>query len=354
MTVPPSVPPPAARAARPPCVLVLRALGLGDLLTGVPALRAVRRAFPDHDLVLAAPAALRDAVRATRCVDRFFATWAPGRAVPSLTHWPDPPPDLAVDLHGNGFESHRALAALAPRRLWSFARPGLPPARAPRWRADEHERLRWCRFLGAYGIAADPGALRLPPPNEEPPVAGAVVVHPGADAPARRWPVERYARVARRLGAAGHRVVVTGGPAERDLVDAVAEMAALGPQDTFLGLPFGRFSALVARAALVVSGDTGPAHLAAAHGAPSVTLFGPVAPARWGPPPGPHTALWHPGPPGDPHAAHPDPLLLRIGVDDVVDAALRLLTAPVRRADKVPEAPEKPGAQAVPGGHRGR
>jgi ADP-heptose:LPS heptosyltransferase len=349
--MPPPVPPPAVRAPRLPCVLVLRALGLGDLLAGVPALRAVHRAFPGHELVLAAPAALRDATHASHCVDALFVTRAPGRAVPSLTHWCGPPPDLAIDLHGNGPESHRALAALAPRRLWSFARPGLPPSRAPRWRADEHERARWCRFLGAYGIAADPGELRLPPPDEEPPVTGAVVVHPGADAPARRWPAERYAQVARRLGAAGHRVVLTGGPAERDLVRAVAEGAAPGPQDVFLGLPFGAFSSLVAHATLFVSGDTGPSHLASAHGTPSVTLFGPVPPSRWGPPPGPHTALWHPGPPGDPHAARPDPLLLRIGVDDVVEAALRLVTPPVCRLGEVPAVP---GIPEVPGGHHVR
>lgn len=329
--MPPSATPPGGGPPHAARLLVLRALGLGDLLTGVPALRALHRAFPDHALVLAAPDALRDAARATGCVDTLFATRAPGRAVPSLTHWPGPPPDLAVDLHGNGPESAEALAALEPRRLWSFARPGLPASRAPRWRADEHERARWCRFLGAYGIAADPDDLRLAPPDEPPPATGAVVVHPGADAPARCWPAERYAQVVRRLRAAGHRVVLTGGPKERNLVSAVAACAALGPRDVLAGgLPFGALSALLAHAALLISGDTGPAHLAVAHGTPSVTLFGPVSPGRWGPPPGPHTALWHPGPLGDPHAAHPDPLLLRITVDEVVDAARRLLAPAVR------------------------
>ncbi|MFC7472269.1 glycosyltransferase family 9 protein [Actinomadura keratinilytica] len=58
-------------------------------------------------------------------------------------------------------------------------------------------------------------------------------------------------------------------------------------------------SALIASARLLISGDTGPAHLAAAHAVPSVTLFGPVPPSAWGPPPLPrHAALWHTGPPG--------------------------------------------------------
>ncbi|NEC65625.1 glycosyltransferase family 9 protein, partial [Streptomyces sp. SID9727] len=153
------------------------------------------------------------------------------------------------------------------------------------------------------------------------------VLHPGADAPARRWPAERYAAVATALRDAGHRVVVSGGPGEEELCAEVAGRAGLDPADVLAGtLTFDGLSALVARAALLVSGDTGPAHLAFAHGTRSVTLFGPVAPSLWGPPPDRrHTALWHPGPPGDPHAATPDPLLLRITVDEVLGSALAAL-----------------------------
>ncbi|MFE7856898.1 glycosyltransferase family 9 protein [Streptomyces sp. NPDC057403] len=309
-------------------VLVLRALGLGDLLAGVPALRGLRRAFPGDEIVLALPPALRQAALATGTVDRVLPAEAPGRGVPSLGHWPGPPPDLAVDLHGNGPESRDALAALRPGRLLAFAAgpaPGL--GRPPAWRPDEHERQRWCRFLRSYGIAADPDDVRLPAPSTPSPAPGAVVVHPGAEAAARRWPVQRYAVVARRLRAAGHRVVVTGGPAEDALVRQLAGRAGLPPGDLLCGgLPFAELSALLARAALVVSGDTGPAHLAVAHGTPTVTLFGPVSPRLWGPPPlARHVALWKPGPPGDPHGDRTDPRLLRIDADEVTAAALALL-----------------------------
>lgn len=75
-----------------PRVLVLRALGLGDLLAGVPALRGIRRAFPGHQVVLAQPPGLTELALATGAVDTVFPAEAPGRAVPDLGHWPGPPP----------------------------------------------------------------------------------------------------------------------------------------------------------------------------------------------------------------------------------------------------------------------
>lgn len=93
-------------------------------------------------------------------------------------------------------------------------------------------------------------------------------------------------------------------------------------------------AALVAAAGRVVCADTGVAHLATALRRPSVVLFGPVAPALWGPPPDRprHVALWA-GRSGDPHAMRVDAGLLEIGVADVL-AALRRL--PVEDGAAVP------------------
>ncbi|MFG2352361.1 glycosyltransferase family 9 protein [Streptomyces sp. NPDC048521] len=320
------------RTPHPPTVLVLRALGLGDLLAGVPALRGVRRAFPGHRVVLAQPPGLTEPALATGAIDAVFAAEAPGRAVPSLTHWAGPPPDVAIDLHGNGPESRDALAALRPRRLLAHACPGGPP-----WQGHAHERDRWCAFLRGYGIPADPLDLRLPRPGTPSPAPGTVVVHPGAASGSRRWPGERFAAVVRCLRAAGHHVVLTGGPGEDALVRSVAERGGQRAQDVLTGgLPFGELSALVAEASLVLSGDTGLAHLAVAHGTRSVTLFGPVSPRLWGPPPSPHhLALWKPGPPGDPHGRTPDARLLRIPTGEVASACLTLLR-PVRNRARQP------------------
>ncbi|MBB4898806.1 glycosyltransferase family 9 protein [Streptomyces griseomycini] len=333
----------AESAAPSPRLLVLRALGLGDLLAGVPALRALRRAFPGHELVLAAPAGLAPVAGATGAVDRVLPASAPGRAVPRSLDWTGPPPDVAVDLHGNGPPSHRLLSDLAPLRLLAFAHPETPELEGPAWYAEEHERDRWCRLLRWYGIDADPADLLLPPPRTASPAPGAVVLHPGAGAPARCWPVERYAAVATALRARGLRVVVTGGADESDLVARLAKQARLPDTDVFGGgLPFDRLSALVAGARAVVSGDTGVAHLAVAHAAPTVTLFGPVPPRRWGPPAHPrHVALWY-GPEGDPHGRRPDPALSRITPEDVLNALDRL-----DRSDR-PPAPRRPGGENAP------
>ncbi|RVX42101.1 ADP-heptose:LPS heptosyltransferase [Nonomuraea polychroma] len=106
-----------------------------------------------------------------------------------------------------------------------------------------------------------------------------VVVHPGTSAPARTWPAERHRQAVRELAEDGHRVVVTG--TERDLTAYVAgdDAADLGGATTFAEL-----AAVLERASVLVAGNTGPAHLAAAVGTPVVSLFAPVVPAaRWAP-----------------------------------------------------------------------
>ena len=302
----------------PPRVLLLRALGLGDFLTGVPAYRAVRRAFPGHRVVLAAPAALAPLVPLTGAIDELLPT-AELRPVT----WTGPPPDVAVDLHGRGPASHRLVAALGPSRLVVFGGEHAAGYPGPVWRADEHEVVRWCRLLRESGIPADPGDLRLLPPPDEAPAY--TLVHPGAAAPSRRWPAERFAAVARRLAGAGHDVRVTGSAAERDLAARVAVLAGLPAGHVLAGeTSLAGLAALAARARLVIAGDTGMSHLAAAFGRPSVTLCGPVPPAEWGPPRHPrHQVLWAaaPGYRGDPHGAVTDPALAAVTVGAVTRAA---------------------------------
>jgi ADP-heptose:LPS heptosyltransferase len=301
-----------------PGLLVLRALGLGDLLTGVPALRALRRAFPGHRLALAAPRVLEPLVQLAGVADRLL----PSSGLDPVP-WTGAPPDLAVNLHGSGPESHRLLQALRPRRLVAFAsREAAHPG--PAWDGEEHEVARWCRLLReGLGVPADPRDLVLEPPGRGT-VPGVVVVHPGAASPARRWPAERFARVAAWADEHGWPVAVTGhGEEEEPLAERVRALAGVGPDAVWAGRTgLADLVDLVAGARLVVCGDTGVAHLASALRRPSVVLFGPTPPAQWGPPQdGPHTVLWHGAGRGDPHAADPDPALLAVTVEEVLEAA---------------------------------
>jgi len=296
-----------------PTLVAYRALGLGDLLSGVPALRALRDGFPEHRLVLAAPAALAPLAQLSGAVDEVLDTAA--LAVPALRG-----AELAVNLHGRGPQSHRALLAASPRRLIAFAAPAVP-WRGPGWRAAEHEVARWCRLLEESGIPADPARLDLPAPTGTGiEVDGATVVHPGAASPARRWPADRWAAVARAEREAGRRVVVTGSAGERMLALQVAREAGLEPGAVLAGrTDLKQLAAVVATAGRVLCGDTGVAHLATAFRTPSVLLFGPTPPSEWGPPPGRrrHVVL-HRGDRGDPHGRAPDRGLLAITVRDVL------------------------------------
>ena len=312
------------RRARRPLLVAYRALGLGDLLTAVPALRGLARAFPDHRRVLCAPGVLAPLVALIEGVDVLSDTRP--LATPSADLRA---PAVAVNLHGRGPQSHRAMAALEPERVVAFACPEAGHA-GPAFDADEHEVRRWCRLLCESGIPADPGdlALRLPPATERHHAAGATVVHPGAASSARRWPIDSFAEVARREHRRGRRVLVTGSEGERELGLRLAESAGLGADAVLAGRTgLGELARVVAAAGRVLCGDTGVGHLATAFGTPSLLLFGPTDPRHWGPPPerDQHVVLWA-GRVGDPHADEPDPGLLELEVDSV-DAALAALPA---------------------------
>jgi ADP-heptose:LPS heptosyltransferase len=342
-------------------ILALRALGLGDLLTAVPALRGLRAAFPDEGPALAAPAGLTPLIDLIGGVGAVVDTAGLDARLPD-----DLRPGIAVNLHGRGPESHRLLQRASPGKLWAFANAEAGHLDGPEWSAsggidtarpagkiiatstarttphpdrvgpkvapatdnparfstgEEHEVARWCRLLSYYGVHADRDDLGLAVPRADVP-RGTTIIHPGAKSGTRRWPPERFAAVARALRADGHTVVITASADERPLAVRVAEAAGLTGHDVpVTGLE--QLAALVAHARLVISGDTGIAHLATAYATPSVTLFGPMSPARWGPPARPyHRPLWHgtrsePGDrPGPPH-----PALLAIGEKEVLQAA---------------------------------
>jgi ADP-heptose:LPS heptosyltransferase len=319
-------------------VVALRALGLGDVLTAVPALRGLRRRFPDRPLLLAGPRAPAQLLQQQGIVDGVLATpglsaGPPGRALNG---------HLAVNLHGRGPQSHRLLLTGNPSRLLAYAnREVVVPG--PIWNPREHEVHRWCRLVawgaGEAGAAlCDPTDLLLEEGNQGPvvrcadaegagPRTGPVVIHPGSASIARRWPVERFAAVAAALARHGNPVVVTGGSGEACMCRRLVSRAGLGPAADLSGrLTLPNLVALLRRSRLLICCDTGVAHLATALRTPSVLLFGPTSPQLWGPLVDRHLhrVLWHgrPDEPGDPHATVPDPALLEITVRETLRIAL--------------------------------
>lgn len=303
-------------------VLVLRALGLGDALTGVPALRGLRRAFPDAVLWLAGPREPGAWLRRIGVVDEVLPTTGL-RPLP----W-HPTGHLAVDLHGSGPESRAVLAATGPVRLVGFATEGDD---GPAWDPVEHEVERWCRLVRPLGGPCDASDLRLMVPAPRlPPTA---VLHPGAASAARRWPESRWAMLAAELAARGLEVIVTGSADEVRLAERVVLSARSALTALFVRLRVrseaGRLDVdglarLVAGATVLVCGDTGVAHLATALGTPSVLLFGATSPAECGPALDPelHRVLWHGDAalPAGPRADAPHPALLAIDVPEVLGA----------------------------------
>jgi ADP-heptose:LPS heptosyltransferase len=276
--------------------IVTRLDSFGDVLLAGPAVRAVA-ARADHVTLLCGPRGA-PAARLLPGVDEVLVWDAPwgGFAPPAVDRSEiDALADridadtglILTSFHQSPLPTALVLRLAGVRRLAadSVDYPGslldLRHRRAP----DAHEAEAALDLAEAAGFPRpDDGRLRVRTPPAVTGLTGTgpyVVLHPGASVPARAWSPERAAEAVRELAAAGHRVLVTGGPGERDLTAHVA-----GRHGTDLG---GRTDApqlagVLAGAAAVVTSNTAPAHLAAAVGTPVVSLFAPVVPAeRWRP-----------------------------------------------------------------------
>ncbi len=284
-----------------PRTLVVRLDSAGDVLLAGPAVRAVA-ARSAHTAMLCGPLGER-AAGLLPGLDEVLLYDAPWVGF-------DPPPvrrgdlDAVADvLAGRRFDRALVLASFHQSPLptalllkaagipWVAADsehyPGslldLRHRRAPH-RHEVRAALDLAEAAGYPLPPGDDGRLAITAPPDTTPLTGTapyVVVHPGAAVPARAWTAGRAARAVAALDAAGHRVVVTGGPAEKELTASVADTHALDLGGR-TSLP--ELAGVLARAEAVVVGNTGPCHLAAAVATPVVCLYAPVVPAeRWAP-----------------------------------------------------------------------
>ena len=165
------------------------------------------------------------------------------------------------------------------------------------------------------------------------------LINPGAGWGAKRWPVERYAKVARGLMERGFRILINAGPTEEPMADVIVKetSGAAIPLATSLD----QLIAISRRIALCVAGDTGPLHLACALGRPVVGIYGPTDPSRNGPYGTQYRVLRNPESKRD-HTRREEPEagLLSITPEDVLQAAAELVAAEPLKPEEVdvPEA----------------
>jgi heptosyltransferase-1 len=345
-------------------LLVVRLSAMGDVIHSLPAAQALREAFPHARIgwlieerwaeLLCAPGVPR---RGARSAQRPLADWVhPVNligwrkslfTIPTVEKiarvWNDVRSaryQVAVDLQGS------IRSGVLAR--WSGARV-VYGAAEPRESAASLWYTRRVVANGAHVIEQNLSVAeavvqrKLAVPRVEFPYDAAAegrvhqrlagmgeiaILNPGAGWGAKRWPAERYGRVARALAACGVQSVVNYGPGEEGLAreaEAASEGAAKALQWSITEL-----IALTRRARLFIGGDTGPLHLAAALRVPVVAIYGPTDPARNGPYGTRSVVLRNPASPTT-HArnAQPDDGMLEIGVDRVVDAARNLLASGV-------------------------
>ena len=312
-------------------ILFIRTDRLGETLLNLPAIAALHAARPEAAITLLVHPDVQPLLKEIPGIAEVW-THAPGpRAWWWLRAW-----RLARRLRRAGFdlaiisnpmkELHLAvwLAGIPARVGYARKWGRLLTHRVPDGKAlgQRHEVEYNLELLRAVGMPTAVPAWWLPRrPADEEAVArvlaqrgiaaadSVLVIHPWSSNPVKEWPLDRYHQVVRQLASQGaRRMVVIGGPEERLRARAVAGW----PVVDFVGqLTLPQLAALLRRATLMLSNDSGPVHVAAAVGTPTVTLFGTVeaatGPQRWGPWGQGHAVIWKPS-------------MEAIGVEEVVRA----------------------------------
>jgi heptosyltransferase-1 len=352
---PPSAGPPSFER-----LLVVRLSAMGDIIHTLPAVAALREAFPQATigwLVEERWAELLCTLRYPRSgwrspqrplVDRVHtantASWR--RSLFSFNTWQQMAVGLS-ELRGLGYQTavdFQGAIRTALLARWSGAAVLYGDVQ-PRENAASMWYTRQVMTAGthvvqqALSLAQAVIQRSVPPPKVEFPVdpdaenritilAGEArdfaILNPGAGWGAKQWPAERYGLVARELAKDGLRSLVNYGPGEEEL--AVAVEAASRGAARRIACSIAELIALTRRACLFIGGDTGPMHLAAALQVPVVGIFGPTNPSRNGPFGTPAVVL-RSATSLTSHARHREPEkgLLEISPEEVISAARKLL-----------------------------
>ena len=296
-------------------ILLVRLRLIGDVVFTTPAIRAIRRHYPDARITYIVEEDAAAVVRHNPHLDSVIVASSPharGRLrddIALIRRLRRERYDLAIDFHGGPRSSMLTWLSGAERRIgYEVAgRSWMYTARVPRPRAlrPRHSVVTQWDVLLPLGIAPpDPEVDGAEMPGE--PAASSavarrladagvaagnpvVVVHVSAGNPFRRWPPESFVELVCRLASADpkRRIILTSGPSDVDAAAAIATnaRARLPAAERAAIVECGEFDlaelrALVEQAALYIGGDSGPLHIAGTTGVPVVGLYGPTLPVR--------------------------------------------------------------------------
>ena len=348
--------------AGPESVLIIRMSALGDIICALPVLRAIRDSFPETRVGWVVDSRFEGLLAPDPDIHRLHV--APVSRWKKLSKSPLAWPRLmserrgldrelrqarygvCLDLQGilkSGFIARAAGARRTlhmgsgriAKRTWLFPGERIAPI-------SPHAVERMLPLAAAIGADisnprfdlfipeddrrhADALFAALPFTNSGPVIA----LNPGAAAVHRMWAADRFAALAGRLHSElGARVVVIGGPSETALAEGIARDSGIDPLCTAGKTTLLQLAAVLDRCEVLVTGDTGPQHIAYALGKHVVSLFGPANPLSTGPYGPGHAVIQHPFP-CQPCYAHPTckdfACMKAILVDEVLDAVARVL-----------------------------
>jgi ADP-heptose:LPS heptosyltransferase len=296
-------------------ILLVRLRLIGDVVFTTPAIRAIRRQYPDARITYIveeeAAAVVRhnphlDAVIVARSPNARGRLWADLALIRRLRR---DRYDLAIDFHGGPRSSMLTWLSGAPRRIgYEVAgRSWMYTTRVPRPRAlrPRHSVVSQWDVLLPLGIDPPDQEIDATLMPEDPSAAAAVarrlaaagigtgnpvvVVHVSAGNPFRRWPSAAFVELVCRLASRDpdRRIILTSGPSDTEAAAAVARdaRARLSTAEKDAIVECGEFDlaelrALIGQAALYIGGDSGPLHIAGTTGVPVVGLYGPTLPVR--------------------------------------------------------------------------
>jgi ADP-heptose:LPS heptosyltransferase len=289
-----------------PKIAILRALQLGDMLCAVPAMRALRHAYPKADIALIGlPWAGSFVQRFNKYLNRLIV-------FPGYEGLPEQPYneaawnsfvsqmqqeqfDCILQMQGNGTIVNEMLQQLQAKQLAGFHRHDcrMNDRLFIEYPEEAHEVMRHLLLMQHLGITANDPQMEFPVTEEEESTLEEVapfvhhepyvVIHPGSRSTARQWPPCYFAALGDHCAEHGYRVVLTGTPDETYITDYVADLMQHKPVNLAGKTSLGVVAALIRNANLLIANCTGVSHIAAAIKTPSLIISMDGEPHRWGP-----------------------------------------------------------------------